>query len=184
MAEFEFKVKFNQQDIKSLNQEILTAFKKVIASNAVLRDIGEVLVLDIVDTTKNEKSIPNKLANLKLLKEAWINRKDRLSKYNKTSPDYEHGKSNLTFTGQLLNSLTYIVEGPGKLKLMFKGNHSAYIGANGKKIGKDISNDKLAGYVAESGRPFMGIRPAMRLRINRIVKSYVIRVLAVARLTK
>ena len=59
-------------------------------------------------------------------------------------------KSNLTLTGQMLNSITIIS----------KNEKSIVIGPKGRRQGERLTNDKLAEYVAENGRPFMHLTEA------------------------
>lgn len=176
------KVKFNEQDIRKVEINVRAAFNKVIQNNQMLNEIGGFLVEDIVTQTRNEKSVVD-MKDLRLLKESWITKKKWLIKQG-TTPDefYDEGKSNLTFTGQLLRSLKHFVIGPGRIDLKFEGMHKPYTGKNGKPYGKQMENQTLAKYVAEQGRPFVGVRPAMRLRVIRTVKAYMKRVLIVNRL--
>jgi len=59
---------------------------------------------------------------------------------SETSPE----RSNLTFTGQLLNSM--------KVKKAKKG--SVIIGPSGKRSGERLTNDELGQHVEDAGRPF------------------------------
>ena len=179
-----FSVKFNQQDIKNVEDNVRKAFDKVIKSDKMLGEVGQVIVEDVVKQTQDGKSIPLK-ADLKLLKEKWITRKSKIAGVNNPDQAYEEGKSNLTFTGQLLRAFSWTVQGPGKILLSFKGKHKPYKNIDGTPSpDQNLTNEQLAKYVAQAGRPFVGVRPAMRLRINRIVKTYVKRALVVARLNK
>ena len=85
--------------------------------------------------------------------------------YNLTSPK----KSNLTFTGQLLNSLTAKSERIGKVTLFFKGKHNNLDGST-------MDNGLLANFVSKN-RPFLGPtnREMQRLKTNiknQILKSF------------
>jgi hypothetical protein len=178
-----FEFKFNQKSIDDMEQNVREAFRKV-NNKQMLDEIGSTVVTDVRDVTRNQdKSIPLELSELKLLKESWIISRTRLAKTNTTDRAFEDGRSNLTFTGQLLNSMKHIVVGPGRLMIKFMDIHKGYKSATGK-VSKEISNELLAKYVAEQGRPFFGVRPSMRRQVNRIVKQYVKRALLVARLTK
>jgi hypothetical protein len=178
-----FSIKFDKKSADKLEGNVRAAFQKVIRSQAMLNEVGQLVVTDVVEQTRNEKSIPLK-KDLRLLKEKWITRKSKIVDTNQTSPFYEEGKSNLTFTGQLLNSFTWAIEGVGKIRLFFQGTHQPYKNIDGTTSGKSISNEDLAKYVADGGRPFVGVRPAIKRRVNRIVKTYLKRALIVARLTK
>ena len=177
------KFKFKTGDIENVEKSVKDAFDKVIASRAMLNEVSDIIITDIKEQTRGKgKSIPNKLADLKLLKEAWIKRRTKLSRSNNTDRDFEDGRSNLTFTGQLLNSLSSLIEGPGKIKIYLKGIHKAYRNEDGQKVGKDLTNEKLGEYVAKQGRPFVGVRRVIINRINRLVRTYVRRALRVKKL--
>lgn len=179
-----FIFKINQRSVDNLEKSVRDAFNKAIRSKAMLTEIGDEIVTDIKDQTQNKaKSIPLQ-SRLKSLSKAWVKRRARLAEFNDTDPAYQATKSNLTFTGQLLNSLKHKILGVGKLEVFFDGTHQPYKGVKGKNLGKPISNEDLAGYVAENGRPFVGIRPLMQRKITRIVRTYVRRALNVAKLLK
>lgn len=76
---------------------------------------------------------------------------------NSTHPDYESNKSNLTYTGSLLDSIRvkFIV---AKLAFVFSavGAHKRLIGKKGRRIGAPISNKTLLGYVNEQ-RPILQV---------------------------
>lgn len=179
-----FSFKFFQRDIDKVQENVKDAFRKVISSKPMLDEIGQIITFDVQTETRNEKSIPLGGQELKLLKDKWITRKKSLASVNKTDPNYEEGKSNLTFTGQLLNSFRWAIVGPGKLILFFAGIHEPYKTLSNGKNPKPLRNQQLADYVAKAGRPFVGVRPAIRRRVQRIVKDYVKRALVVARLSK
>ena len=179
------KFKFKESDIDNVEKSVKDAFEKVIASKQLLNEVGEIVITDIKEQTRvRGKSIPNKLADLKLLKEAWIKRRTKLASSNNVDRDFEDGRSNLTFTGQLLNSLSSLIPGPGKLRIYLKGIHKAYRNQDGEKISRDLSNEKLAEYVEKQGRPFLGVRRVITNRINRLVRTYVRRALRVKKLFK
>lgn len=179
-----FEFKFNQKDIQDVQNNVKEAFRKVIGSNQMLNEVGQLLVADVVEQTRNEKSIPLGGREFKLLKEKWITRKDRLATVNNPDPNYQEGKSNLTFTGELLNSFKWFIEGPGKILLKFDGVHKKYKTLSGGGGGEGSLNEEIAKGLAERGRPFVGVRPVIRRRVKRIVKDYIKRALVVARLSK
>lgn len=179
-----FSVKFNEQDMKNVELSIKEAFGKVINNNRMLDEVGQLLVSDVVEQTRNEKSIPLGGKDLKLLKEKWITRKGRLATVNTPDANYQEGKSNLTFTGELLNSFKWFIQGPGKILLKFDGTHKKYKNLSGGGGGSGSSNEEIADGLASRGRPFVGVRPVIRRRVQRIVKDYVKRALVVARLSK
>lgn len=92
---------------------------------------------------------------------------------SKTSP----AKSNLTATGQLLDSLTVI-------KLKLKNAWGFRISVPDNRRGRDVfgqpnkqglTNRKLAQYVAEQGRAFMGFTKSQRNIIVKEITKFIIR---------
>lgn len=54
-------------------------------------------------------------------------------------------KSNLTFTGELLDSLTHkVTQTTGRVTLYFNGKHKRYKGVNGSFIGEEQTNSEIA----------------------------------------
>jgi hypothetical protein len=68
-------------------------------------------------------------------------------------------KSNLTLTGQLLNSLKPTAN---------YTRQSVTVNATGTRT-DGLTNDKLAGYVSEQGRPFLGLDEKGRARMIRLI---------------
>lgn len=76
---------------------------------------------------------------------------------NATHPDYSAAKSNLTYTGQLLDKIRVAFQ-VSKLRFNFlaDGTHRRLKGKKGRPIGTAISNKKLLGYVNEQ-RPILQV---------------------------
>lgn len=180
-----FTFKINKKSVDDLDKSVRDAFNKAIKSKAMLDEIGISITTDIVDQTKNKaKSIPNQ-SRLASLSTAWIERRRKLAESNDTDSAYAPTKSNLTFTGRLLNALKHKIIGTGKIEVgFFDSVHEPYKDKDGNTVGKPILKEELAGYIAQQGRPFIGIRDLTKRKINRIVRTYVRRALNVARLLK
>lgn len=73
-----------------------------------------------------------------------------------TSP----GKSNLTFSGQLLRSLVVIAK---------KGQVT--IRANNRRRKEGFTNNQLAEFVSEQGRPFMGLTVGELRKLRRLYEN-------------
>lgn len=97
------------------------------------------------------------IGRLKPLSKKYISYRQRykssLASY--TSPS----KSNLTFSGELLSSLTQKRVRPGNWQLFFKGNH-----------GTGISNARLARYVSRD-RPFLNLGRTELRALNEFYKK-------------
>lgn len=109
---------------------------------------------------------------------------------NKTNPSYKAEKSNLTFTGELMNSLTSKVNtGKGTFSLFFDGDHEPYKSVeiithknkNGsetkeKKIfkeGKTQSNNDIFKKLKKGGRDILEFNPDETVlnRVNTLAKA-------------
>lgn len=80
-------------------------------------------------------------------------RKPKISEF--TTP----GRSNLTFTGQLLDSLQVTSANRGK----------ATIGVQGRRAGSSLTNRDVARFVEEQGRPFLNLSDVEIKRVNELV---------------
>lgn len=100
---------------------------------------------------------------LKPLSEKYIKARGK----NSLSSETSKGKSNLTFSGQLLNSLTII---SANVK-------NVVIGAVGSRRDSKANNAEVAGYVAEQGRKFLNLSNVEKKRLADQIKRDVIQAL-------
>jgi phage gpG-like protein len=91
-------------------------------------------------------SIGKSPKKLKPLADSTIARRKAFKRLSSTTSP---GKSNLTFTGQLLDSL--------KVKKISARKKSFVISPEGKRRGGSIANFEVAEFVDENGRPFLGL---------------------------
>lgn len=97
----------------------------------------------IVRRTRSGKGVSSdggSLSQLKPLSRAYIERRRR----SRLSAFTSAGKSNLTFTSELLGSMTAERRSAGSWWIVFKGSRA-----------RGLTNAKLAQYVAAAGRPFL-----------------------------
>jgi len=151
-----FTKDFQNMILKSLNKNAMTR-------------IGGILAEDIKRRTRlgfGVKKANQERTKLKKLSDKYVKfRKDNKGKLlNLTTPK----RSNLTFSGQLLDSLTAQSDNPGKVTLRFLGVHKNLDGST-------MNNGLLANFVSKA-RPFLGPtnREIQRLKTNiknQILKS-------------
>ena len=100
-----------------------------------------------------------------------IKRRRRLATVNQTHPAYSPNKSNVTFSGKLVDSIRFRLSLRPLLQIIIDvtGNHPRYRGITGGKIGKLTSNAQIAEGQAENGRPILS--PSKKL-IDNIRKAY------------
>lgn len=170
------------KNIDKLANRLRRLLKDVSEDKTMLTEIATFTVDRIVKSTRSGKSIPKgeKLADLAT---PWtvVNR-NYLSKFNNTHELYKKGRSNLTFTGQLLDSFRYFIKN-NEISFRFIGDHKPYKTGKTrkrkkKKSASKISNAELAEYMEKGdrsanrpARPFVGLDDKMIERIKRIVSK-------------
>lgn len=123
--------------------------KKIFKANdpLLLEEIGKKVVSLIQAFTRSGKSISGTSpAPLKPLSQKYIKKRES---FKDGDPEFfKPHKSNLTLTGQMLRSLNFIKKfNPAKIIVEPSGN----------RTDTNLSNKKVAEYVAEGGRPFVGL---------------------------
>lgn len=116
------------------------------------RDLAQFVAEEVKQTVRD--GIDPAGGEFPALSKEWIERREKLAAVNSTHKDFSPSRSNLTFTGQLMDSLKTILKltsNSAKIIMEYTGTHKGYIGLKGKR-GKAISNKRLAGYLQESGR--------------------------------
>lgn len=166
-----FTVKFNEESIKRVEDNIKKAFNKVIANEQMLNELGVMIVDDIRGTNRSGKS-PKTGANHPGLESSTKDHKEYLSKNNQTHPAYSKNKANVTITGELLDSISNKTLGPGKIEIKAEGEHSSYKGNKGQSISKEIANEKIIEYLKDKGFKIMGIREKLIPRLRKTVIAY------------
>lgn len=172
------KFEVNQDALNRLEKNTREAFEKVIRNKELLGDIGETIIKDIKFETRRGNSIPNK-SKLDGLSTKWKEKRRSISEAQATGQAFSVNRSNLTMSGQLLESLAHKIVGAGKLVIEATGTRIPYFyttikkGIRQRKKSNEPTNEELAQYVAEQGRPFLGIRDAIRDRIKRQVVAFI-----------
>lgn len=104
------------------------------------------------------------------LSDSWRSKRGWLSRYNQTHPAFSQNRSNLTFTGQLVDAVTSSSDKSGasvRVKFFVKDTmRQSYRGASGKPVGKPLTNQTLAEYLSDKGRFFVGLDTKSRAQIN------------------
>ena len=156
------KVKFNPSTVQKVRNKVLSAIDDKVLD----------FVVDDLKETIRSGTNPKTGKPYKKLAESTIRHREFYAKINSTHPEYAPRRSNLTFTGQLVDSIK------GKLKRTSKsvmieieptGTHQGIKLKSGKRS-PSIKNKKLAEFLADMGRFVTEIsntqkkRLAMKLR--------------------
>lgn len=168
------KVKIN--GITNVKNNIKKLFDEVRKDPSLLLEIGNKTVELTVNFNRAGSSPAANLGAKKHPKnsDAWENRKEKLTATNPPSEHYRKGLSNVTFTGDLLESIdvTKINTSNGTVEINATGNHKPYRNLDGSKAGKSIPNSTLVGYLKEKRRFIFGINKQITNNINRIVRRF------------
>lgn len=144
--------------IKRLEEKLIAVLKEIENDKETLQIIGKTARDYIVASTKAGKDA-YKVADVE--PDTAITRNE-LKKFNETDPTYRKNKS-LTFTGQLLNSLTFKLA-ESAITLFFEGDHNPYKGPNGI-IGRSKPNSEIAKYV-QNKRPFLFLSDRLKKQLE------------------
>lgn len=160
----------------AVRDKIKEEFEKIRKDPELLRTIADASQKDIVGFTRSGKS-PKDRKTFDGLSESWYKKRDYLLKYNSPGEYFLYSlKSNLTFTGKLLESIKFkIVPSQGEVVIEPEGNHDGYKTKSGRT--KSIPNKKLVGYLASQGREFLFVSDALRKRINVLTKAFIRRMI-------
>ena len=145
-------------------------------------EIGKFLVSRIQLEARRAKPLNNS-RSFPSLKSITKQHRDYLKKFNSTHGAFKSGRSNLTFTGQLIDAITFKVK-KGLVEIFVeKSSRTPYkTGPNSTAKGTP-NNNKLAEILGKIGFVFMtkkGLEsdPQIRKRVNNIVRRFLRRSLA------
>lgn len=188
-----FIATLDSKSVDVVENNLRVAINKVLSNRGMLSQIADDVIQDVKFQSRRGYSIPNN-ARFKDLKSSWIETRKQIGKVGGVGDAFSPRRSNITVSGQLLDSMDKTIPGKGQFRIIFKGSHEPYLAeyknsffrrVNGKRkrinperqgirvIGEKLSNEKLAGYIAEGGRPFVGVRTFMHIRINKIIVDHI-----------
>lgn len=167
--------RFNKQSIEDCEQGVRNKILKTAKNVKMLEEISDAVIKDIQLNARRGKN-PETQERFKPLSKKWITLRDRLQATNTVTDVFKPNRSNLSLTGQLIDSIkskfnafkiTFYFDGihnPYKLKNIYKNKMST--------IGKPIKNEELAKYVQDV-RPFFVIRKSLLPKLKVLVLKYI-----------
>jgi hypothetical protein len=146
------EIKIDSAQFTKVESQLREAATDILSGSALKKEVGDFAVERLKFQARTGKPF-NDRKEFPLLHDSTIDKRIYLAKYNKTHPTYEDGFSNVTLTGEFLDSLGWRDEGGSGafLSLAFTGMHKFYVGAKGQRISKPLGNDTLAKYLAAKG---------------------------------
>lgn len=165
------KFKLNDQSVKDAQDSISAKVKQIISDKELLTQLGNTIVTDVKFQTR--RGVSSKTGEkLRPLTKEWVDRRSKIASSTGTADTYSARRSNLTLTGQLLDSFQVVAINKAKVILNFVGIHKPYTNVGGKKVGREIPNEKLAEYV-QILRPFLGVRPTLIQQLKNIAIRFI-----------
>jgi hypothetical protein len=179
-----------------LRKVIRIATKGGAIKKGMFEEIADFMVKRIQAVTRTGYSIADKTRiKLKGLSESYIQMRKGKVRFRKSKqghtyalpiPDerldnvdpnfFRPSKSNLTFTGQMLDAIRYDVY-PDQSKIVVSVNDS-------DRYGEKLTNKQVAKHVAANGRPFLGLDQVGLARVSKIIKATIRENLIKSRLKK
>lgn len=153
---------------------VAAVFRKAINKSTLDEIGGQVVEL-------NRKSIrqgknPNSGESFPALSPEWIKRRNRIAPRNELAEFYRPRKSNLTFSGQLLDALHYKSDTSDRSVTVkfLDSRRKPYRGVKNNELkGRGLTNKKLAGYISERIGEFIGLTEQMEKRVTSIIERRV-----------
>lgn len=182
MALFTARIK-NPKVFVEIEKSIIKDINQVLSSREMMSEVGEFTVERLRYEARTGRPA-NFARSTKPLESSTIANRRYLAKHNPTHETFEPTRSNLTLTGQFLDSLKYVVKGAGLLEIFFDGNHRGYLSGTGNR-GKSIPNAKLAEYLKDIDKRFavfdssLDDNETFKTRVKTIVQRFIRRGLAV-----
>lgn len=118
------KVKFKSISIDRVETSVRDKVNSIIGEAALLNEVGDTIIKDIQFQTRRGVS-PKTGERFKPTKKSWREKREKIAEATNTHEAYSKNRSNLTLTGQLLDSLRKTITGRA-VKIYFAGFHLPY----------------------------------------------------------
>jgi len=167
------KFKVNPSSLQKAKNDTSRLLKEVIRDTALLNEIGEATVRDIKGQTRRGVSNVTE-EKFKSLTPKWVQKRTEIAKSSGPSDVFSPKRSNLSLTGQLVNSIIYVVD-RGLVRIFADGDRKPYSYRTKKgeikEIKSKIDNAELSRLVSKD-RPFIGVRKRFEQNILQIVNRF------------
>jgi hypothetical protein len=163
-----YRVRTNIQGLKNIKDRVTKVFAEVLKDSQNVKEIGSSIAEEHKRLLRTGVS-PANSSRLKPITKETKKKREYLSKYNATHEKYSSGKSNITFTGQLIEAITFKFIQPNTYEIFVEDSrHEPYKGKNGT-IKSSATNATIAKGQKEQGRPMLGVTERMRAIVNRLM---------------
>lgn len=164
-----FKVIYDTKELAELSSAAKAAIGGVLKDRKFQESIADTVKTDIVATTRLGKSTVTG-RKFPSLSESWIKTRRKIIAFQGAPSFVRPAKSNLSLSGELLDSLEYKLSNTGVFtaKFFFAGMHRPYkyrgVRVPVVTIGEKAKNEDIASALDERFK-FIGVRPIVQRRI-------------------
>lgn len=171
------RVTVKQSDIDKLTKQIKQNIVKIrqvalpkIAKEAIKLIKGETRSGFRMENEKGKSRFPS-------LAPSTVNSRNLLRKNNATHPTFSPGRSNVTFSGQLVDAIDFKIKRNGEIDLFIKTTRrEAYKKKDGtKQKTKGLTNAKLYTFLAPRGFDFLQLDAKSLDQLGRILRREVLK---------
>jgi hypothetical protein len=179
------KVKVNRDSITQKVSGFVKRLEGETKREELLTQIGNEVIKDIQRETRSRRGFKSKeearvfgskRTKLPDLAESTIENRRSIARREQTQATYSDKRSNLTLTGQLLDSLKMFIS-RGVLKIRPDGKRRPYKTIKKSRAKRPPSNDELAVHLEDKGFIFMGIDDKSLKKIKTISIRFLRRLL-------
>lgn len=140
-----------QFDAEAFSARVRQTFLKVKTNKELQSKIGEVVVKRVQGEARRKRPLNNS-GTFPTLRKATVANRKRLAKYNTTHPTFSERRSNLSFTGQLIDAVGYKTGRDAVEVLVEDTSRKPYVtGKDGQRAKKTPDNNELAGFLRDKG---------------------------------
>lgn len=163
-------------DTSALSKRIKDIQTKA-ASRELLAEIGETVVRMNAKNARTGKASDG--SSFPPLSQKWKQQRGELAKVNDTHLAYGQGRSNVTFTGQLIDGLMYEIDERTKTVTVKFNNEVRvpYKNMDGSRRKESVRNSEIAQFLTEKGWKLVGINKEMNDRILFLIEAAIRQVL-------
>jgi hypothetical protein len=147
--------KRNGRALAKVFNKISKAVKRTVDNKELQRNIGNFLVTDIRRSAERgfiiNPSDTGKLKRNPALAKSTKKKRKEIAAYNKTAATFSPNKSNLTFSGQYLQSIVAVVK-RGFIIVSARGSRKPYRNKDGSSVKNTPSNEELTKFLGGGSR--------------------------------
>jgi hypothetical protein len=122
------RLKFNKQSLRMLESDTKARINRVISNKELLNEVGT-LAVETLKFTARKGISPETGSRFNGLSKEWKDEREKIAEATPTHPAYSKSRSNLTLTGQLMDSIRHssaVTYRSIIIRIFLAGTHKPY----------------------------------------------------------